>query len=52
MPPRLPLDEGDGEDRDGQKDGDERVCVAGEIKVEHDDYRPFSLFDDGRRVKV
>jgi hypothetical protein len=47
-----PLDQGDGEDGDGQQNRDERIGVAGEIEVEHDVSLPFTVLDGKHHGKV
>jgi hypothetical protein len=49
---RFVLDERHGEDRDGEKNRDKRFGVAGEIKVDHGVFRPFTVLDGSPPGKV
>ncbi len=48
----VELDEGDGEDHDGQKNRDQRFGVAGKIEVNHGVVRPFTCLDGTPPGKV
>ena len=48
----MGLDEGDREDRDGEKDRDERFGIAGKIEFEHGVFRPFTMLDGTPPIKV
>ena len=46
------LDEGDRENRDGEKDRDERFGIAGKIEVDHGVFRPFMVLDGTPPIEV
>ena len=46
------LDECNGEDHDGEENRDKRFGVAGDIKVDHGVFRPFTLLDASPPGKV
>lgn len=46
------LDEGDRENRDGEKDRDERFGIAGKIEVDHGVFRPFIVLDGTPPIEV